>query len=228
MQHLSLPKITPPLVVHIGIVITQFFLFSAALSVVLLDQSRTTNFNTWATEENLAEVNTKSPISSPSDPQSACLIYSLALTAAICSSWVIPEVALAMSDRVTSLHSTPNQNTSGTSPEQLIPEDSNTETQDEPNSTQDINMKMLRFIQQFRQVLGQQMLEDSIHRQQRFIHQTIDTLNAQNEQLNQDLERAKTLPLEIVDQVLQWEAVQYIPNLDDYIEQEILKRNKQD
>ncbi|MBE9128552.1 MULTISPECIES: hypothetical protein [unclassified Coleofasciculus] len=61
MQHLSLPKITPSLVVHIGSVITQFFLFSAALSVVLLDQSRTTNFNAWTTEENLAEVKTESP-----------------------------------------------------------------------------------------------------------------------------------------------------------------------
>ncbi|MFP4103365.1 hypothetical protein, partial [Coleofasciculus sp.] len=216
MQHLSLPKITPSLVVHIGIVITQFFLFSAALSVVLLDQSPTTNFNAWTTEENRAEVKTESPISFPSDPQSACLIYSLALTAAICSSWVIPEVALAMSDRVTSLHSTPNQDTSQTSPDQLIPEDSNTDTQDKPNSTQDMNMKMLRFTQQFMQVLGRQMLEDSLHRQQDFLRQTIDTLNVQNEQLNQDLERAKTLPLEIVDQVLQGEAVQYIPNLDDY------------
>ncbi|MEQ8540078.1 MAG: hypothetical protein RIB93_21825 [Coleofasciculus sp. D1-CHI-01] len=78
------------------------------------------------------------------------------------------------------------------------------------------------------QVLGQQILEDSLHRQQYFLRQTIDTLNAQNEQLNQDLERAKTLPLEIVNQVLQAEAVQYIPNLDDYIEQEILKRKNQD
>ncbi|MFP5275276.1 hypothetical protein [Coleofasciculus sp.] len=68
---------------------------------------------------------------------------SLGLTAAICSSWVIPEVALAMSDRVTSLHSTPNQDTSRTSPDQLIPEDRNTETQDETNSTQDIDIKML-------------------------------------------------------------------------------------
>jgi len=50
-----------------------------------------------------------------------------------------------MSDRVTSLHSTLDQNTSGTSPDQLIPEDSNTETQDEIHNTQDIEMKMLRF-----------------------------------------------------------------------------------
>lgn len=228
MNRLILPKITPSLVVHIGIVITQFFLFSSALSIVLLGQSSTMNFNRWTTEENRAEVKTKSPIPSPSDPLSAGLIYSLALTAAICSSWVIPEVALAMSDRVTSLHATPNQDTSRISPDQLIPEDSNIETQDEPNSTQDINMKMLRFSQQFMQVLGQQMLEDSLHRQQDFLRKTIDTLNAQNEQLNQDLERAKTLPLEIVNQVLQAEAVQYIPNLDDYIEQEILKRKNQD
>ncbi|MEQ9234458.1 hypothetical protein [Coleofasciculus sp. E2-BRE-01] len=228
MNRLILPKITHPLVVHIGIVITQFFLFSSTLSIVLLGQSSTMNFNSWTTEETLAEVNPQSPIPSPSDPLSAGLIYSLALTAAICSSWVIPEVALAMSDRVTSLHATPNQDTSQTSPDQPIPEDSNTDTQDEPNSTQDMNIKMLRFSQQFRQVLGQQMLEDSLHRQQDFLRKTIDTLNAQNEQLNQDLERAKTLPLEIVNQVLQAEAVQYIPNLDDYIEQEILKRNNQD
>ncbi|MEQ8539197.1 MAG: hypothetical protein RIB93_17305 [Coleofasciculus sp. D1-CHI-01] len=58
---------------------------------------------------------------------------------------MIPEVALTMSDRVTSLHSTLDQNTSGTSPDQLIPEDSNTETQDEIHNTQDIEMKMLRF-----------------------------------------------------------------------------------
>ncbi|MEQ9548662.1 MAG: hypothetical protein RIM23_03435 [Coleofasciculus sp. G3-WIS-01] len=79
----------------------------------------------------------------PSHPLSASLIYSLCLTAAICRSWVIPEVALAMCDRVTSLHSTPNQDTSQTSPDQLIPEDSNTETQDETNSTQDIDIKMI-------------------------------------------------------------------------------------
>lgn len=186
------------------------------------------NFNSWTTEETLAEVKTESPIPFPSDPLSAGLIYSLALTAAICSSWVIPEVALAMSDRVMSLHATPNQDTSRTSPDQPIPEDNNTETQDEPNSTQDMNMKMLRFSQQFMQVLGQQMLEDSLRRQQTFIHQTIDTLNAQNEQLNQDLELAKTLPLEIVNHALKAEAVQYIANLDDYIEQEILKRKNQD
>jgi len=228
MKRLILPKMSASLVVHIGIVTTQFFLFSSALSIVLLGQSSTMNFNSWTTEENRAEVNSQSPIPSPSDPLSACLIYSLGLTAAICSSWVIPEVALAMSDRVMSLHSTPNQDTSRISPDQLIPEDSNTDTQDEPNSTQDINMKMLRFSQQFRQVLGQQMLEDSLHHQQRFIRQTVDILNAQDEQLNQELERAKTLPLEIVNQVLQAEAVQYIPNLDDYIEQEILKRKNQD
>ncbi|MEQ9001295.1 MAG: hypothetical protein RID53_32940 [Coleofasciculus sp. B1-GNL1-01] len=58
---------------------------------------------------------------------------------------MIPEVALAMSDRVMSFHSTPDQNTSGTSPDQLIPEDSHTEIHDEIHNTQDIEMKMLRF-----------------------------------------------------------------------------------
>ncbi|EDX72420.1 hypothetical protein MC7420_3492 [Coleofasciculus chthonoplastes PCC 7420] len=61
---------------------------------------------------------------------------------------MIPEVALTMSDRVTSLHSTLDQNTSGTSPDQLIPEDSNTEIHDEIHNTQAIQMKRLQLSQQ--------------------------------------------------------------------------------
>ncbi|WP_044209970.1 hypothetical protein [Coleofasciculus chthonoplastes] len=53
-----------------------------------------------------------------------------------------------MSDRVTSLHSTLDQNTSGTSPDQLIPEDSNTEIHDEIHNTQAIQMKRLQLSQQ--------------------------------------------------------------------------------
>lgn len=209
---------------HVLATLAWTLIFAAALSSILSGQTASGS-RSWNPNRTTSTATSAIPL--PKDLFTVSLIFAVALTAALFSSWVIPECALAITDEVLTLGSRSREEVK---PQPVPPigalVDRDTTTQDKSqdrNEQIDEKTKMVKLLMNMMHHLENRLLREAILTEQETLNKYIQVLEARHAQLGAELEKATHLPQQTLNDMLQVEEMFYIPDIDGAIAEQIAK-----